>query len=148
MTSGKGGQRRPDGCPHRHCGSGREACRCSSHKAAFQSRVGGWGSPSPSATPEKLKQAWILFSLNDTCNLNIPFVPEGDFSVILDQAHGLRQPNRCRFTKNLIGAQKTACSVHRDISTGKHTPHPRRLPPHGQGDGVCPSAQGTHRSAH
>ena len=47
----------------------------------------------PSATPEKLSQARILLSLNDTCNANIPFVPEGDISVILDQAHGIQQPN-------------------------------------------------------
>lgn len=39
-----------------------------------------WPSPSQPATPEKLNQAEIVFSLYGTCNLNILFVPERNFS--------------------------------------------------------------------
>lgn len=128
MASGKGGRQRSPSSPGEQTGS--------LPMQLPQSHISEPVGPSnlPSATPEKLNQARILFSLNDTCNANIPFVPEGDFSVILDQAHGIQQPNWCHFRKNLIGAQKTACSVHRDISTEKHTPHPGRLSHDVQGD--------------
>lgn len=116
-------------------------------KPCFRAGSGGGARLHHQLLQKKLKQAWILFSLNDTCNLNIPFVRA--FFLLF-----LIKPTASESQTGCVSKDTDRCSedgmfcAQRHFYREKHTLTPGDCLIMDKETGCVHQPRGPHRSAH